>query len=166
MPSYTEEQRARLKALPNAMLMATLVMAVADPMTTLREVIDEMRYVQEVKQAYPDNALIQGVFQDAGNPLPGLQLSSLCGGEVVLQELHRYTEETSASLCNDTEAKEFKAFLAALAEMVAEDVEKGAFGSEPTIEKAQREYLGILKQQFSLPICGSGDSTPSSDTHA
>jgi hypothetical protein len=152
MSRYTEEQRARLVALPNAMLMTTLVMGAADPMATLRDVIDEMRYFREVKEAYPDNALIQGMFQDAENPLPGLHLSSLSDREAVLHELHQYIKETSALLRNDTEAKEYKACLAALAEMVAADVEKGKFGSDPAIEKAQKKYLEALKQQFSLPI--------------
>jgi hypothetical protein len=47
--------------------------------------------------------------------------------------------------------KEFKACLAALVEMIAEDVEQGRFGSDPTIEQAQMEYLRTLKQEFSLP---------------
>lgn len=156
MPRYTEEQRARLMALPSAMLMATLVMGTADPMATLRDVIDEMRYFREVKEAYPDNSLIQGMFQDVENPLPGLHLSSLSDREAVLHELHQYIEETSALLGNDTEAKEFKAFLAALSEMVAEDVDQGKFGSDPAIEKAQRKYLKTLKRQFSLPVSNAG----------
>ncbi len=157
MPRYTEEQQARVMALPGAMLMATLVIGAADPMATLRDVIDEMRYFQEVKEAYPDNVLIQGMFQDAENPLPGLYLSSLSDREAVLHELHQYIEETSALLGNDTEAKEFKAFLAALAEMVAEDVEKGKFGSDSTIEQTQKKYLGALKKQFSLPVSNAGE---------
>ncbi len=156
MPRYTEEQRARLMALPSAMLMATLVMEAADPMATLRDVIDEMRYFREVKEAYPDNSLIQGMFQDAENPLPGLHLSSLSNREVVLHELHQYVEEASALLENDTEAKEYKACLAALVEMVAADVEKGKFGSDPAIEQAQKKYLEALKQQFSLPVSNTG----------
>ncbi len=156
MPGYTEEQRARLVALPSAMLMATLVMGTADPMATLRDVIDEMRYFREVKEAYPDNSLIQGMFQDVENPLPGLHLSALSDREAVLHELHQYIEETSALLGNDTEAKEFKAFLAALSEMVAKDVEQGKFGSDPTIEKVQRKYLNTLKRQFSLPVSNAG----------
>ena len=50
----------------------------------------------------------------------------------------------------DSSAKEFKAFLVALVEMVAEDVGKGQFASDPAIEQAQMEYLRTLKQQFSL----------------
>jgi hypothetical protein len=151
MPHYTKEQRARLMALPGAMLTATLVMGASDPVATLRDVIDGMRYFREVKEAYPDNELIQGMFQDAANPLPGLQLSSMSDREAVLNELHQYIEDTGSLLGNDIEAKEFKAFLAALAEMVAEDVEKGQFGNDVVIEQAQMKYLGILKQQFSLP---------------
>ena len=151
MPRYTEEQRARLMALPSAMLTATLVMGVADPVATARDVIDEMRYFREVREAYPDNDLIQGMFQDAENPLPGFHLSSISDREAVLHALHQYIEEASALLGNDTEAKEFKAFLAALTEMVAEDVEKGQFGSDPAIEQVQMKYLKTLKQQFSLP---------------
>ncbi|TMD49195.1 MAG: hypothetical protein E6I90_02280 [Chloroflexi bacterium] len=65
MPRYSEEQRDRLMALPSAMLMVTLVMGVADPVATLRDVIDEMRYFREMREAYPDNDLIQGMLQDA-----------------------------------------------------------------------------------------------------
>ena len=50
MPRYSEEQRDRLMALPSAMLMVTLVMGVADPVATLRDVIDEMRYFREMRE--------------------------------------------------------------------------------------------------------------------
>src|SRR5207248_1973970 len=92
----------------------------------------------------------QSGAQDAEDPLPGLQLSSISDREAVLHALHQYVEEASALLANDTEAKEFKAFLAALTEMVTEDVEKGQFGSDPAIEQAQMKYLKTLKQQFSM----------------
>lgn len=58
MPHYTEEQQARLMALPGAILMLVLTMSVSEPKTRLREVIESMDFVLEVKQAYPDNALI------------------------------------------------------------------------------------------------------------
>src|SRR5437763_16856865 len=103
MPRYTGEQRARLVALPSAMLAATLVIGVADPVATLRDVIDEMRYFREVREAYPDNDLIQGMLQDAENPLPGLHLPSISDREAVLHSLHQYIEEASAFLANDTE---------------------------------------------------------------
>ena len=151
MPHSTREQRARLMALPNAMLLATLVLGPADPMVRLSDLIDEMRYFREVREAYPDNTLIQGMLQDADNPLPGLQLSSLADREAVLHELRQYIEETSALLGNDLEAKEFTACLAALADMIAEDVEQGQFGSDQAIEQAQMKYLRTLQQQFSFP---------------
>jgi len=151
MPRSTHEQRARLMALPNAMLLATLVMEPVDPVATLRDLIDEMRYFREVREAYPDNTLIQGMLQDAENPLPGLQLSSLADREAVLHQVQQYIEETSALLGNDLEAKEFTAFLAALADMIAEDVEQGQFGSDPAIEQAQMQYLRTLQQHFSRP---------------
>ena len=163
MPRSPEEQRARLMALPSAMLAATLVIGVADPVATLRDVIDEMRYFREVREAYPDNDLIQGMLQDAENPLPGLHLPSISDREAVLHALHQYIEEASAFLGNDTEAKEFKAFLTALTGMVAEDVEKGQFGSDPAIEQAQMEYLRTLKQQFSLLPPRLMNGTASSD---
>jgi hypothetical protein len=156
MPRYTEEQRSRLTALPSAILLSTLVIGAADPLTTLREMIGGMRYFREVKEAYPDNTLIQGMFQDADNPLPGLHLSAISDREAVLRELQQYIEDANALLGNDIEAKEFKAFLAAMAEMIAEDVEQGQFGSDPAIEQAQMEYLRGLKQQFSLPISNAG----------
>ena len=163
MPRYTEEQRARLMALPSAMLTATLVMGATDPVATVRDVLDEMRYFREMREAYPDNDLIQGMLQDAENPLPGLHLSSSSDREAVLHALHQYIEEAGALLGNDTEAKEFKAFLAALTEMVAEDVEKGQFGSDPAIEQAQMKYLRTLKQQFSLLPPRLMNGTASSD---
>ena len=163
MPQYTGEQRARLVALPSAMLAATLVMGVANPVATLGDVIDEMRYFREVREAYPDNDLIQGMFQDSEDPLPGLQLSSISDREAVLHALHQYIEEASGLLGNDTEAKEFKAFLAALTEMVAEDVAKGQFGNDLAIEQAQMKYLKTLKKQFSLPPPKPMNSAASSD---
>jgi hypothetical protein len=64
MPHYTEEEQARLVALPTAILMAVLVMSEADPVSALRDVIDRLDFVLEVKQAYPDNVLIQGMFAE------------------------------------------------------------------------------------------------------
>ena len=152
MPRYTREQKARLTALPSAMLMAILVMGAADPMATLRDLIIGMRYFREMKEAYPDNILIQGMFQDAQNPLPGLHLSSISDREAVLRQLHEYIEDASVLFGDETEAKEFKACLAALTEMIAEDVEQGRFWSDPAIELAQMQYLRGLKQQFSVPV--------------
>jgi hypothetical protein len=147
------------------MLLVTLVMDTVDPMATLRNLIDEMRYVVEVKQAYPDNALIQGMFLDVENPLPEFDLSCICDREAVLNALRQYIKETSMLLGDDSEAKEFKAFLAAMAEMVTEDVEQGRFGSDPIVKQAQAAYLRTLKQQFSLPLSPAEDYMPSSDTH-
>src|SRR5256886_16216322 len=163
MPRYTEEQRARLMALPSAMLTATLVMGATDPVATVRDVLDEMRYFREMREAYPGNDLIQGMLQDAENPLPGLHLSSSSDREAVLHALHQYIEEAGALLGNDTEAKEFKAFLAGLTEMAAVDVEKGQFGIDPAIDQVEIKYLMTVPQQFSLLTPRLMNGTSSSD---
>ena len=159
MPHYTEEQQARLMALPGAILMLVLTMSVSEPKTRLREVIESMDFVLEVKQAYPDNALIQGVFEDTEFPLRALHLSSLSDKEAVWRALRLYIEEASAPLGVDTESREFRAFLVGLVNKLAEDVEKGLFGNnsikglfgnDPIIVKAQSDYLRMLEQQFSL----------------
>jgi len=54
MPDYTDEQQARRMALPGAILMVVLTMSVSDPEIRLRDVIEDMDFVQEVKQAYRD----------------------------------------------------------------------------------------------------------------
>ncbi len=150
MPFYTREQWVRLVALPGAMLLGTLVMVTVDPMDALRSMTNEVRYIVEVKRAYPDNALIQGTFQDAKNPLPGFDLSAMHDREAALNKLCQYIKETSMLLNDDIEAKEFKAFLAVMAEMVAEDVKQGRFGNDPVIQQAQVAYLRTLKGQFNL----------------
>ncbi len=66
MPHYTEKQQARLMALPGAILLLVLTMCMSEPKTRLRDVIEDMDFVQEVKQAYPDNTLIQGIFEPLG----------------------------------------------------------------------------------------------------
>jgi hypothetical protein len=76
MSHYTEEEQARLVALPTAILLDVLVMSEADPTNALREVIDRLDFILEVKQAYPDNVLIQGMFADTEIPLRVLHLSS------------------------------------------------------------------------------------------
>ncbi len=150
MPHYTEEQQARLMALPGALLLLVLAVSVSEPETRLRDVIEDMNFVQEVKQAYPDNTLIQGVFEDTQIPLHAMHLSSLSDREAVWRALRLYIEEASAPLGVDTESREFRAFLVGLVHKLAEDVEQGLFGNDPVMVKAQSDYLSMLEQQFSL----------------
>jgi hypothetical protein len=149
MSQYTEEEQARLVALPTAILIAVLVMSEADPVGALRDMIDQLDFVLEVKQAYPDNVLIQGTFADTEISLRVLHISSFSDKEAVWRELRLYIDEVGALLGVDTESKEFRAFLAALVKKQAKDVGKGLFGNDPLIVKAQREYLKTLEQQFS-----------------
>jgi hypothetical protein len=150
MLHYSEEQQARLMSLPGAILLLVLTMSVSDPETRLRAVIAEMDFVLEVKQAYPDNTLIQGVFEDTQIPVRAMHLSSLSDRETVCRALRLYIKETSASLAVDTVSREFRALLVGLVHKLAEDVQKGLFGDDPVIVKAQRDYLSMLEQQFSL----------------
>ena len=150
MPHYTAEQQARLMALPGAILLLVLTMCVSEPKTRLRDVIEDMDFVQEVKQAYPDNTLIQGIFEDTKFPLRALHLSSLSDREAAWRALRLYIEEASAPLGVDAESREFRAFLVGLVNKLAEDVEKGLFGNDPVMVKVQRDYLRMLEQQFSL----------------
>ena len=150
MTYYTEEQQARLMALPGALLLLLLTMSVSDPETRLRDVIEDMKFVQEVKLAYPDNTLIQGVFEDTEIPLRVLRLSFLSDREAVWRALRLYIEEARAPLGVDTESREFRAFLVGLVQKLTEDVEQGLFGNDPVMVKVQRDYLSMLEQQFSL----------------
>jgi hypothetical protein len=150
MPDYTEAQQARLMALPGALLLLVLTMSVSDPKTRLRDVVEDMDFVQELKQAYPDNTLIQRVFEDTEFPLRVLHLSSLSDREAVWRALRLYIEEASAPLGVDTESTEFRAFLVGLVNKLAKDVEKGLFGNDPIVVKVQSDYLRMLEQQFSL----------------
>ena len=150
MPQYSEEQQARLMALPGAILLLVLTMSVSDPETRLRDVVENMDFVLEVKQAYPDNTLIQGVFEDTEIPLHVLHLSSLSDKEAVWRALRLYIEEASAPLGVDTESTEFRALLVGLVNKLAEDVEKGLFGNDPVMVKVQSDYLRMLERQFSL----------------
>ncbi len=150
MPHYTEKQQARLMALPGAILLLVLTMCMSEPKTRLRDVIEDMDFVQEVKQAYPDNTLIQGIFEDTKFPLRALHLSSLSDREAVWRALRLYIEEASAPLGVDTESTEFRAFLVGLVKKLAEDVEKGLFGNDPVMVKMQSDYLRTLEIQFSL----------------
>ena len=64
--------------------------------------------------------------------------------------LRLYIEEASAPLGVDIESTEFRAFLVVLVKKLARDVEQGLFGNDPVMVKAQRDYLSMLEQQFSL----------------
>ena len=149
MPHYTEEQQARLMALPGALLLLVLAVSESELKTRLRDVIEEMHFVQEVKQAYPDNTLIQGVFEDTEIPLRAMHLSSLSDREAVWRALRLYIEEASEPLGVDAESTEFRAFLVVLVKKLAQDVERGLFGNDPVMVKSQSDYLSMLKQQFS-----------------
>jgi hypothetical protein len=137
-------------ALPGALLLLVLAVSVSDPETRLPDVVKGMDFVQEVKQAYPDNTLIQGVFEDTEIPLRAMHLSSLSDREAVWRALRLYIEEASAPLGVDTESTEFRAFLVVLVNKLAQDVEQGLFGNDPVMVKAQSDYLRMLEQQFSL----------------
>jgi hypothetical protein len=137
-------------ALPGALLVLLLTMSVSDLKTRLREVIENMNFVLEVKQAYPDNTLIQGVFEDTEIPLRVLHLSSLSDKEAAWRALRLYIEEASAPLGVDTQSTEFRAFLVVLVNKLAEDVETGLFGDDPVMVKVQSDYLRMLERQFSL----------------
>jgi hypothetical protein len=137
-------------ALPGALLVLLLTMSVSDLKTRLREVIENMNFVLEVKQAYPENALIQGVFEDTEIPLRVLHLSSLSNTEATWRALRLYIEEASAPLGVDTQSTEFRAFLVVLVNKLAEDVETGLFGDDPVMVKVQSDYLRMLERQFSL----------------
>lgn len=136
-------------ALPGALLLLVLAVSVSEPNTRLRDVIVEMHFVQEVKQAYPDNTLLQGVFEDTQLPLRAMHLSSLADREAVWRALRLYIEEASAPLGVDIESTEFRAFLVVLVKKLAQDVEQGLFGNNPVMVKAQSDYLRMLEQQFS-----------------
>ena len=159
MTYYTEEQQARLMALPGALLLLLLTMSVSDPETRLRDVIEDMKFVQEVKLAYPDNTLIQGVFEDTEIPLRVLRLPSLSDREAVWRALRLYIEEASAPLGVDTESTEFRALLVGLVKKLAQDVEQGLFGNDPIMVKVQSDYLRMLEQQFSLVPAHPIDNT-------
>ena len=159
MTNYTEEQQARLMALPGALLLLVLTVSVPELETRLRDMIEEMHFVQEVKQAYPDNTLIQGVFEDTEIPLRVLHLSSLSEREAVWRALRLYIKEASAPLGVDTESREFRAFLVGLVHKLKQDVEQGLFGDDPVMVKVQSDYLRMLEQQFSLvPIHPTNDT--------
>jgi hypothetical protein len=159
MTYYTDEQQARLMALPGALLLLVLAVSVSEPKTRLPDVVKGMDFVQEVKQAYPDNTLIQGVFEDTEIPLRAMHLSSLSDREAVWRALRLYIEEASAPLGVDTESTEFRAFLVGLVNKLAQDVEQGLFGNDPVMVKAQSDYLRMLEQQFSLVSSHPIDNT-------
>jgi hypothetical protein len=149
MPQYNEEQQARLIALPTAILMAVLAMGISDPEIRLPDALEGMDFVIEVKQAYPNNVLIQGIFEDTDYSLRVLNLSTRSDKEVIWHGLRLYIEHTSELLGVDNESREFRAFLAALVKKLTEDVENGLFGDDHVIVNAQREYLRTLEIQFS-----------------
>jgi hypothetical protein len=159
MPHYTNEQRARLMALPGALLLLVLILSGPDPETRLRNVAEDMDFVLEVKLAYPDNSLIQGVFENTEMPLRVLHLSSQADREAVWRALRLYIEEASTLLGVDTESTEFRALLVGLVQKLAEDVAKGLFVTDPMMVKVQSDYLRMLEQQFSLVPADQADDT-------
>ncbi len=148
MPQYTEEQQARLMALPGALLLLVLAVSESEPEASLRDVIEEMHFVGEVKQAYPDNPLIQGVFEDTQIPLRAMHITSLSEREAVWRALRLYIEEASTPLGVDAQSTEFRAFLVVLVKKLAHDVAQGLFGHDPVMVKAQGDYLNMLEHQF------------------
>jgi len=62
--------------------LAVLAMGISDPEIGLPDALEGMDFVIEVKQAYSNNVLIQGIFEDTDYSLRVLNLSTRSDKEV------------------------------------------------------------------------------------
>ena len=149
MPNYTEGQQSRLIALQGVLLLLVLTMSAHEPETRLRDMIEDMHFVQEVKQAYPDNTLIQGVFED-------IRSDCVCSSFIPFRERSSlacfalYIEEASAPLGVDIESREFGALLVSLVQKLTKDVEQGLFGDDPVMAKVRRDTCTFYNKNSAL----------------
>lgn len=153
MGSYTPEQLAQIETLPSAVILAAMMVEVHGPIAAFREVAAGMKFIHQAKTVFPNNALIQGVPEDASlatSHAHHIEVSTTDERAAARAKIQAEMDAGLALLADDVEAYEFKAFLVHIAEKVIEAAGSGLFGSGERISPAEQTFVQTLKQRLSV----------------
>lgn len=150
MAQYTREQKARLIALSGDILMATLLIDRNDNIGTLREFRDGIKSINNAKNKYPHNALIQDMIAGADKSIQEVQVYTVGERQAAVWAYQKRIDETIAFLANDEEAREFKLVLLELAQAVAGAAGFGIFGTGEKVSVAEATFIDALKRRMGI----------------
>jgi hypothetical protein len=150
MAQYTREQLARLKALSSDIMTATLLIDVTDRVGVMREFHSGTKFIEEAKQAHPQNALIQNMAAGIEESIQDIKSYTSAQRRAAQNTYRARIDGNLQLLGNDAEAGEFKAVLVDLAQKVAAAAGHGIFGSGEKISSAEAGYIQMLKQRLGV----------------
>lgn len=150
MAQYSREQLIRLSSLSSDILMATILIDQTDRVGLLREFHNGTKFVEEAKNKYPQNALIQNMAAGVEASMQDIQGYTLSQRRTVGNAYRTRINEAVQFLSNDTEAQEFKAALLNLATKVAEAAGHGIFGTGEKVSQDESDFLMALQQALDV----------------
>ena len=150
MAQYTREQKARLMALSGDVLMTTLLIDRNDAIGTVREFRDGIKSINNAKNKYPHNALIQDMIAGADKSIQEVQGYTERERQTTVWAYQKRIDEVIALLADDEEAREFKLVLVELAQAVAGAAGPGVFGIGEKVSKAEATFINALKRRLGV----------------
>jgi hypothetical protein len=137
-------------SLAGDVLMATLLIDRNDNIGTMREFHDGIKAINDAKNKYPHNVLIQDMIAGADKSIQEVQVYTVGERQQAVWAYQRRIDETVAFLANDEEAREFKRVLVELAQAVAGAAGFGIFGTGEKVSIAEATFINALKQRLGV----------------
>ncbi len=150
MAQYSREQLIRLASLSTDVLMATLLIDQTDRVGLLREFSNGTKFIEETKNRYPQNTLIQNMRASIEESMQDIQSYSLPQRRTVGNAYRTRINEALQFLDNDAESQEFKAALFNLATNVAKAAGHGLFGSGEKVSQDEADFLQALQHALDV----------------
>lgn len=152
MVTYTDDQKNRIMQMPSAVLLSAMVADKGSAVVGMREFMAGEKFISEASTMYPNNSLVQAMARNSN--FPNLEqaakpIFSSKDTNAIRQESQKKIQDGLATLANDNEAREYKAFLVALAEKVTNAAGEGFFGNKGAkVSPDEAAYINRLKQQM------------------
>ncbi len=150
MAQYSREQLIRLASLSTDVLMATLLIDQTDRVGLLREFRNGTKFIEETKNRYPQNALIQNMRASVEESMQDIQSYTLSQRRTVGNAYRTRINEAVQFLDNNAETQEFKVALFNLATKVAEAAGHGVFGTGEKVSRDEADFLHALQQALDV----------------
>jgi hypothetical protein len=153
MANYTEEQKNRIREMPAAVLLNSIIADPGSAIVGMREFMAGEKFISDASVNFPGNALIQDLSKNIN--LPKMEevvrpMFSLGDLNAIRTECQRRIRDGLMTLAQDHEADQFKAFLVSLAEKVVNAAGEGFFGTKgQRVSQNEQQYIDSLKQQLS-----------------
>ena len=150
MAQYSREQLIRLASLSTDVLMATLLIDQTDRVGLLREFRNGTKFIEETKNRYPQNALIQNMRASIEESMQDIQSYTLSQRRTVGNAYRTRINDAVQFLDNDAESHEFKGAFFNLSTKVAEAAGHGVFGTGEKVSRDESDFLHALQQALEV----------------